>query len=122
MASSHDLGQQGEELAAGFLKNAGYRILYRNWKWGRNEIDIVAEIKGTVVFAEVKTRNGDCVEPPANAVTRDKQKSIILAAEGYIKRFNIDKESRFDIITVIKKENESFDIEHITDAFYPTLR
>jgi putative endonuclease len=121
MATSHDLGQKGEELAAEFLKDAGYRILYRNWKWGKNEIDIVAELKGTIIFAEVKTRNGDCIEPPANAVTRGKQKSIIIAAEGYIRCFNINKESRFDILTVIRK-NESFEVEHIIDAFYPTLR
>lgn len=121
MASSHDLGQKGEERAAEFLKDAGYKILYRNWVWGKNEIDIIAETNGTVIFAEVKTRTVDCIEAPANAVTKEKQKSIILAAEGYIRRFNLDKESRFDIISVIKK-NESFIIEHIPDAFYPTLR
>jgi putative endonuclease len=58
---------------------------------------------------------------PVTAITRDKQKSIIFAADGYIRKFNIDKESRFDVITVIKK-NEEFDVDHIEDAFYPTLR
>jgi putative endonuclease len=44
-----------------------------------------------------------------------------LAAEGYIKKFKIDKESRFDVITIIKKM-EAFEIDHIPDAFYPTLK
>jgi putative endonuclease len=58
---------------------------------------------------------------PVSAVTKDKQKSIILAADGYIRKFNIDKDSRFDVITIIKK-GEEFEIDHIEDAFYPTLR
>ncbi len=121
MSESHDLGQKGEDLATDYLRNAGFRILFRNWKWGKHEIDIVAENKDFVVFTEVKTRTDDYQMHPVTAVTRDKQKSIILAADGYIKRYNINKESRFDVITIIKK-GEQFEIDHIEDAFYPTLR
>lgn len=121
MSESHDLGKKGEELATELLEKGGFRILFRNWKWGRHEIDIIAENKDVVVFAEVKTRTDDYQMHPVTAVTRDKQKSIILAADGYIKRYNINKESRFDVITVIKK-GEQFEIDHIEDAFYPTLR
>ena len=121
MSESHDLGKKGEELAADHLTKSGYKILFRNWKWGKHEIDIIAENKDFVVFAEVKTRTVDYQMHPVTAVTRDKQKSIILAADGYIKRYNINKESRFDVVTVIKK-GEQFEIDHIEDAFYPTLR
>jgi len=121
MAESHDLGQKGEELAVEFLKQAGFRILFRNWKWGKHEIDIIAENKDFVVFTEVKTRTDEYRMHPLSAVTKDKQKSIILAADGYIRKFNIDKDSRFDVITIIKK-GEEFEIDHIEDAFYPTLR
>jgi putative endonuclease len=121
MAESHDLGQRGEDIAADYLKNAGYRILFRNWKWGKHEIDIISENKEMVVFVEVKTRTDDYQMHPLTAITTDKQKSIIFAADGYLQKFNVDKESRFDVITIIKKL-ESFEIEHIEDAFYPTLR
>jgi putative endonuclease len=121
MAESHNLGQKGEDIAAEHLKKAGFRILFRNWKWGKHEIDIIAENKNFIVFTEVKTRADDYQMHPVTAITRDKQKSIILAADGYIKKFNIDKESRFDVITVIKS-GESFEIDHIEGAFYPTLR
>jgi putative endonuclease len=121
MAESHDLGRKGEELAVEYLKKSGFKILHRNWKWGRNEIDLIAENDDFIIFTEVKARNEDCLLQPVTAVTKDKQKSIIIAADGYVNRFKIDKESRFDIITVIKKP-ESFEIEHIPDAFYPTLR
>jgi len=121
MAESHNLGQIGEDLAADYLKKTGFKILCRNWKWGKHEIDIIAENQDFIVFAEVKTRNDDFKMHPVTAVTREKQKSIIWAANGYLQKFNIDKEGRFDIITVIKSAG-SFKIDHIEGAFYPTLR
>jgi len=121
MAESHDLGKRGEDLAADHLKKSGYKLLSRNWKYGKHEIDIIAQNKDVIVFAEVKTRSDDFQMHPITAITTEKQKSIIWAAEGYIKRFNINKNSRFDVITIIKK-GEQFEIDHIEDAFYPTLR
>jgi putative endonuclease len=121
MAESHNLGQKGEDLAAEHLKKAGFRLLYRNWKWGKHEIDIIAEKNETIIFVEVKTRNDDFQMHPVTAVTNAKQRSVIFAADGYIRKFDINKESRFDIITVIKT-GESYQVDHIEDAFYPTLR
>jgi putative endonuclease len=121
MAESHDLGQKGEDLAAEYLKKAGYKILFRNWKWGKHEIDIIAENKDFIIYVEVKTRTDDFQMHPVTAITKEKQKSIIWAAEGYIQRYKIDKENRFDVLTIIRKNND-FEIEHIEDAFYPTLR
>lgn len=121
MAESHDLGRIGEDLAVEKLKEKGYRILHRNWKTGKLEIDIIAENKDYIVFAEVKTRPDDYMEHPLSAVNREKQRSMILAADNYIKWNKIDKESRFDIITVIMKNNVP-QIDHIESAFYPTLR
>ena len=121
MAESHNLGQKGEDLAAEHLEKAGYKILFRNWKWGKHEIDIIAENKDMIIFAEVKTRNEDYLMHPVTAVTTEKQKSIIYAADGYLQKFNINKEGRFDVITVIKT-GELYQIDHIEGAFYPTLR
>jgi putative endonuclease len=121
MAESHDLGQRGEEEAARYLAEKGYRILCRNWKSGRLEIDIIAETEEFMVFAEVKTRSEDYLLDPASAVTSGKQKSLILAAESYIKRYRIDKDSRFDIISIIRKGSH-YQIEHIENAYYPGLK
>jgi putative endonuclease len=121
MAESHILGKKGEELAVEHLKKKGFRILFQNWKCGQNEIDIIAENQDCIVFAEVKTRNSDFLMHPVTAVNRQKQRSIMWAAEGYIKRFNVNKESRFDVITVIQN-SDNFEIEHIENAFYPTLK
>jgi putative endonuclease len=121
MAESHNLGQKGEDLAADHLKKAGFKILFRNWKWGKHEIDIIAENQDFIIFAEVKTRNDDFRLDPAKAITKEKQRSIIWAANGYLQKFNVDKEGRFDVITIIKT-GESYQIDHIEGAFYPTLR
>jgi putative endonuclease len=121
MSESQLLGQKGEELAADFLIAAGYKILFRNWNWGPNEIDIIAENNDFIVFVEVKTRSADYLVDPGAAINRDKRRKIITAANGYLLRFKIDKEARFDIITVIQSI-DSHKIDHIEDAFYPTLR
>ena len=121
MAESHNLGQKGEDLATDHLKKAGFKILFRNWKWGKHEIDIIAENKDLIVFAEVKTRTDDYQMHPVTAVTKEKQRSIIWSADGYLQKFKINKESRFDVITIIKN-GESYQIDHIEGAFYPTLR
>lgn len=121
MADSHTLGKSGEDQAAEHLKNSGYTIRHRNWKSGKTEIDIVAENRDFIVFVEVKTRSSDTFLKPADAVTSQKQRTIIFAADNYIRKYGIEKESRFDIITIIHKGATS-DIEHMENAFYPTLR
>jgi putative endonuclease len=121
MAESHILGYKGEDIAADHLIKSGYKILIRNWKWGKHEIDIIAEKDDLVVFVEVKTRTGDFLGGLPSAISTDKQKSIIYAADGYLQKFNVDKESRFDVIT-ITGSGDSKKIDHIENAFYPTLR
>ena len=121
MAESHNLGKEGEDQAVKHLEKAGYKILRRNWKAGELELDIIAENKDFIVFVEVKTRSEDFLEDPRAAITREKQRTMVYAADSYIKWNYIDKESRFDVITVIKK-GDSFQIDHIENAFYPTLR
>jgi putative endonuclease len=121
MAESHSLGRKGEEQAVDLLKNKGYRILHRNWRSGKREIDIVAENNEYVVFVEVKTRSENFQDDPRNAVNSEKQRSMIYAADSYIRRYNINKESRFDVVTVISG-GKSSEIQHIENAFYPTLR
>ena len=51
------LGVLGERLAADHLEKNGYKILDRNVRMSRNEIDIIAEDDSFIVFVEVKTRS-----------------------------------------------------------------
>lgn len=121
MSESHTLGQKGEDIAVTYLKEKGYKVLHRNWKSGRKELDIVAEKDDFIVFIEVKTRTYDLNIPPDSPVKFEKEKSMIYAANSYIQKYNITKEGRFDVIKIIN-DGRNLKIEHIENAFYPTLR
>jgi putative endonuclease len=122
MSDSHNLGRKGEDIAAAHLEKKGYKIVKRNWKAGKLEVDIIAENKDYLVFIEVKSRSEDYLVSPASAVNREKQRSMILCADNYIRWNGIKKEIRFDVITVVMMSDDSFNVEHIENAFYPTLR
>lgn len=120
MAESHSLGKRGENIALDHLLSNGYKILERNWTTGKKEIDIIAEDNNYLVFVEVKTRAADFQVHPRDAVSVPKQRNIIYAAQNYIERLGSDKEARFDIVSIVV-DGRKFKIEHIEDAFYPTL-
>jgi len=121
MSEHNELGKQGEEIATAYLLKQGYLILDVNWRAGRNEIDIIAKDKDFLVIIEVKSRRSDTFMEPEEAVTKEKQQSLIWAANAYIFRKNISLETRFDIISIIHNKNETR-IHHLKDAFYPRLR
>ena len=116
-----ELGKRGEEVAVEFLLKKGYRILDRNWRHNAKEIDIIGRVKDKLVIVEVKSRNHTYYEPPVYAVTVRKQQFLINAADAYIRAKNLDMETRFDVISVVFYP-QSFEIDHIEGAFYPTLR
>lgn len=121
MSEHNELGKRGENIATEYLTEKGYIILDRNWKFKREEVDIIARDKEYYVFIEVKTRADDYFETPEKAVTRAKQKKIITVANEYIQSNDIEEEARFDIISIILKGAEEPKINHIEDAFYATL-
>ena len=120
MAEHDELGREGEALALKHLKSKGYTILETNWHFGRNEIDIIAQDGECIVIVEVKTRSSGYLIEPQMAVTKSKQSILIRAANAYIRKKNIDLEGRFDIISIVVAKGQA-KIEHIEDAFYPTL-
>lgn len=116
MAAHNKLGGWGETVAREFLENKGYKIRHINFRIGHLELDLVAEIDGVLVVAEVKTRSANYLVSPELAVNMTKIKRIVLATHGYIRLFQWEGETRFDIITVIPMKN-GYEIDHIEDAF-----
>jgi len=110
-------GQQGEELAVDFLKKKGYRVLERNFRYERGEIDIVAEDREALVFVEVKSRRTRTFGEAEDAVTILKRRRLRRIAEGYLFTHNIEsKACRFDVIG-IQFDGERADIRHYENAF-----
>lgn len=111
------LGNAGENLAATFLENHGYKILERNFRIRAAEIDIIAQKGGEIIFVEVKTRSNIRKGTPAEAVNLHKQKKIIEAASVFLQDENFyDCACRFDVIEIIFA-GKFFKINHIENAF-----
>jgi putative endonuclease len=111
------LGKSGEDLAVSFLKNNGFEILERNYRYGHKEIDIIGKDKNTIVFVEVKTGRSKTFGSPQEWVTLRKQKSIIEVAQDYIQKNDLrDFDFRFDVVA-INFERGKTKIEHLRNAF-----
>ncbi len=95
-------GKEGENRAENYLKEQGYRILYRNWRTRRGEIDIIAEKDGTLVFAEVKTLPASTLETVERVLGGIKQKKIIETAKCFLleNRQYSNSYIRFDVLIV----------------------
>ncbi len=119
MAEHNELGKIGEDEAIAYLKSKGYSILYRNWRSGKFELDIIAENEEYLVVVEVKSRKEGYLLHPIDSVGKSKMRNIILAAEKYIFANDVQKETRFDVISVVVRPQGQFRIEHIEDAFLP---
>lgn len=122
MARHNETGKKGEDIAVNFLIENGYAILCRNWKRQNAEIDIIASTSEYLVFVEVKTRSSDLWGMPEDAVSKQKMNQIVKGAALYIEENEIGElEPRFDIVAVVLDKN-NVNIEHIEDAFFPTLK
>ena len=122
MAAHNDLGAMGEQFALEYLLEKNYQILETNWVCGHKEVDIIAKDGDTIVFVEVKTRHSKCLIDPEITVDSYKQRHLIWAANSYVNRYQYDNDVRFDIIAIIVNPNNEKKIEHIEDAFYPSLK
>ncbi len=123
MHAPHTLGTEGERLAARYLAGKGYRVIARNFRFLRNEIDIIAADGETLCFIEVKTRASLDKGHPAEAVTRRKQQEIVRAASGYLAGLGVEAPAcRFDVIAIIANRMDGpliieYELEHIRAAF-----
>ncbi|WP_449388844.1 YraN family protein [Chryseobacterium lineare] len=117
MAQHNDLGKKAEELAAEFLLKKGYTILARNFRFQKAEIDIISEKDDFIIICEVKARSTDVFNLPQESVNKKKIRLLVSAADHYMQEFNVTKEVRFDIISVLPDEKGNLIIEHIADAF-----
>jgi putative endonuclease len=95
------LGQTGEDLACRELERRGYAIVARRYRLRSGEIDIVCRDGRTVVFVEVKAREGKVFGEAAEAVTATKRRRLVALATEYLARHRLsDQPCRFDVVSV----------------------
>ena len=123
MAEHNELGKWGEDEAVLYLEDQGYVIVDRDWKIGRRDLDILAYTPdgNTLVVVEVKTRTGEEYQQSEEAVTRGKMRNLAIAANAYVKECQVDKELRFDVISIVGCAHQVKSLQHLKDAFNPML-
>ena len=103
MATHLDVGKEGEKLAETYLLEHGYKILHRNWRYGRYELDLVTTKNNMLRFVEVKLRSSNQFGYPEEAVTRKKIKSLLQAIDQYLVLNPQYTDFRLDIIAITKQ-------------------
>jgi|TARA_B110000967_G_scaffold207902_1_gene258462 putative endonuclease len=116
MAAHNELGKKGENLAIDFLIKNDYKILEKNYRYLKAEVDIIAQKNNLLVVVEVKTRSSDYFGDPQDFITPKKIKLLLSAIDYYVVQRDLNVEVRFDIIAILLQKNET-KIEHLEDAF-----
>lgn len=116
MSERQELGRKGEDLAIIFLKEKGYILQCRNYRYKKGEIDAIWKKDNTLIFVEVKLRKNSNYGLPEEMVSTTQQNLILQVAENYIIEKDWEGNIRFDIIAII--DSASPQIDHFEDAFY----
>ena len=108
------LGQQGEQVAAQFLTEAGLAVLGRNWRCSQGEIDIIALDGRTLVICEVKTRSGVRFGTPLEAISKPKLRRLRRLAVAWVRAHGlVFDQIRIDVISVLRAASGEFTVEHV---------
>ena len=111
-------GELGERAAEKYLKGQGMKLLARNYRSTRGEIDLVFRAADCLVFIEVKTRSSEGWTRPAAAVDARKKKLLSQTALDYLKQLkNPEVKFRFDIVEVLLEEGEVREVRHLANTF-----
>jgi putative endonuclease len=114
-------GVDGEQKAVDYLISKNYKILHRNWRTKKGEIDIIAQIDDTIVFVEVKTLPSGCLETLQHILGKIKQKRIAETTKCFLNLYRQYNDSyiRFDVIVI---DMPGFDsVYHLENAFSEPL-
>jgi putative endonuclease len=95
-------GAYGERVAAAFLRPQGYKLLYRNYRTERGEIDLICRHDNVLVFVEVRTRSREDFGRPVETIGTAKQEALRYAAQRYLALLGqADIYHRFDAVEVM---------------------
>nr|MDT0661473.1 YraN family protein [Micromonospora sp. DSM 115978] len=112
------VGEYGERCAVRHLVDDGLRLIARNWRGERGEIDIIAWDGEVLVFCEVKTRRSAAFGVPAEAVTPAKARRLRRLAAQWLRATTArPAEVRFDVLAVYASGTGPARVEHLRAAF-----
>ena len=113
------LGAKGEQQAVEYLVKNKYKIIFRNYRSGRSEIDIICSLKETLVFCEVKSYQSKPLDAVEYRINQKKQEQVIQGAYGFVEEYSEYEgyDIRFDVIIVDFSTYPS-EITHHKAAFW----
>ena len=117
MADHNEFGKLAEDLAVKFLEDLKYKILVKNFRFMKAEIDIIAEFENEIIIVEVKARRTDVFMEPQEAINKKKMRLLIFAANEFSENYKKNLNTRFDVITILPDEKNKLQITHIINAF-----
>ncbi len=107
LTTAAEIGSYGERVAAVFVRRNGYRVLTRNYKTERGEIDLVCRHGDVLAFVEVRSRSGELFGRPSETIDARKEEALRSAARSYLDLLNRDDITwRFDAVEVDLKAGE----------------
>ena len=117
MALHNEFGEEGEKMAADWLRERGYEILHLNWRYSYYEIDIIARKTNVLHIVEVKSRNFFPGAFPEDSVTRKKFKRLQRAADQYLFLHPACKWLQYDILSITLYRNRPPEYFLLEDVF-----
>ena len=114
---AQDKGRAGEDYTAKWLENHGYSIVERNYHSRFGEIDIIAKDSQYILFVEVKTRESGSMVSGAEAVTKSKQRKLIMTAQMYLQESRYPLQPQFDVAAVTTVHGELMGLQYFANAF-----
>lgn len=107
LTTAAEIGSYGERVAAAFVRRQGYRVLTRNYKTERGEIDLVCRHGDVLAFVEVRSRAGELFGRPSETIDARKEDALRAAARAYLELLGRDDITyRFDAVEVDLKAGE----------------
>lgn len=103
-------------MATRFLQEKGMKLVTKNYRYRRGEVDLVMLDRNTLVFVEVKLRRNTNFGDPETFVNQAQAERISEAANQYVHEAAWEGNIRFDIIAITMQPHPA--IEHFEDAFY----
>lgn len=118
MSRKKAAGDQGEALAAQYLRERGYAVLDRQWRCRFGELDVVARSpEGVLCFVEVKRRGPGSIGLPREFVDGRKQQRLRRTAGLYLGVHDLEARARFDVAEVYEEPNGALRVEYLENAF-----
>ena len=105
-------------MAAEWLEQHGFKLISRNWKFARYEVDIIASRNGVLHIIEVKSRHDDLFGKPEDWVGWKKGRHLMSAGEAFQVRFPQWEQIQYDIISILLTRGGKRDIFFIEDVYW----